>query len=324
MAPKLDIVVSNSADEIGTLLAQGFCAVECSIGGSSIVDVLNMDHHGDLSHLEAVSMRSYRDHFGARRDDPRFVIAGQSDADAAFTVAGLAGLLPHPSRVDEFASAPPPVKTSMTKDLSTLAETVAIIDTDPIGRDLSSMPSGDLLLAWNALSGTGRDSLSAIGGVALWMALTTGRADQLAPYLAAGVNSETTRRQAARADLDERGQTIAGVLVLRESQTWGFDVWYGRKTDASADSPEGWTHPVAVAWVADAHNVTIGCPNTAVAEVLFGPGGLKTVFSYLEPQGWGGREAVGGSPRGEVLTWEQVEVAARTIASLIKTPANVS
>lgn len=54
------------------------------------------------------------------------------------------------------------------------------------------------------------------------------------------------------------------------------------------------------------------------AEKFFGKGGLKNVFAKIEPQGWGGREAIGGSPRGQKLTREQALEAAKVInASLV-------
>jgi len=62
----------------------------------------------------------------------------------------------------------------------------------------------------------------------------------------------------------------------------------------------------------------MGCPNEVVAEELFGKGGLKNVFKQLKPEGWGGREAVGGSPRGIRLSWEEVVESAKTINQFLK------
>ena len=90
-------VLVSTVSEARRYIAQGFCPIECSIGGESIVDDLIMDHHGPHSHLESVAIRAYRDLFGARREDPRFVTA-IGDADACFAAAALAGELPHPSR----------------------------------------------------------------------------------------------------------------------------------------------------------------------------------------------------------------------------------
>ena len=60
-------------------------------------------------------------------------------------------------------------------------------------------------------------------------------------------------------------------------------------------------------------NITVGAENTEEAEQIFGKGGLKNVFPLLTPEGWGGREAIGGSPRGMKMSWEDTLEAAQTI-----------
>ncbi len=314
--PEVDVIVSNDIDEIRAYVAQGWCPVECSVDGESVVDELVMDHHGKLSHLEAVSIRAYRDFFGVRRDDPRFVIAGGADADATFAAAAIAGILPHPSRAAELEGRPADVIERLSADLSPLAETIAIIDTDPIGRDVSAMPSGDVALLWESLVGTGRDHISACAGVSMWRTLTSASERRIGPYLRVAHESEAARRDAALEDLRERGQELGGVLVIRGSRVFGFSEWYGREVESGeASSPSGWRHPVVLSYSEKYGNVTVGCPNVRVAEELLGEGGLKNVLDELEPSGWGGREAVGGSPRGARLKWEQVEAAASAIAA---------
>ncbi len=309
----MELIISNDVAEISNLVADGFCPVECSIGSESIVDELRMDHHGKLAHLESVAVRAYRDYFGARAEDPRFVGTGVADADMTFAVAALAGIIPHPAR-QIAETLPPPVKASLTRDLSALAETIGRVDTSPIGLDIPSMEGGEILLTWNAMTASARDSLGFQAGVGLWRSLLEGHPAQLGPFFAAAREAEANRRQASLADLDERGVVINGVLVIKESRTFGFPEWYGRREGQPFDAPEGWERPVVIAWLERGKNVTIGCPNNEVAEAVFGPGGLKNVFPNLQPEGWGGREAIGGSPRGVELTWEQVEEAAREVA----------
>jgi hypothetical protein len=314
----LTLILSNDAAEIKALVAEGFCPIECSIGGESIVDDLMMDHHGKLSHLEPVSIRAYRDHFGTRAADPRFVTTGAADADACFTAAALAGMLPHPSRVVA-DNVPPPVKAAITCDLTTLADTVARIDVSPIGLDIASLPGGDMLITWNVMTQGATDTLGFYQGVAMWRTITEkANPASLKPFLDAGKASELARRQAALDDLERCGQVIDEMLVLNGSRVFGFSEWYGRNEVEAFESVEGWKHPIVIALTERDNNVTIGCPNTQVAESLFGAGGLKNVFAKLQPEGWGGREAVGGSPRGSKLSFEQVEMAAKVVASLIQ------
>lgn len=313
----MNLVLTNNAEEIRALVSEGYCPIECSIGGESIVDSLNMDHHGANSVLEAVALRAYRDLYGVRAEDPRFVVTGVADADATFAVGALAGIIPHPARkVPE--TLPPAIKASLTRDLTGLAQTISRVDVSPIGLDIPTMPGGDALLTWNAMSVNARDTLGFQMGVGLWRSLLEGNPSQLGPFFSAAKTAEANRVQASLVDLNERGILVNGILVIKESRVFGFPEWYGRVEAEAFESVSGWSNPVVIGWLERGHNITIGCPNDSVAETLFGKGGLKNVFSQLEPAGWGGRESVGGSPRGAELTWEQVQVAAKKIAELIK------
>jgi hypothetical protein len=310
---RLKTVLTDDADRVESLVEQGYCPIECSIGGDSIVDTLKMDHHGELSHLEPVSIRAYRDHWGARRDDPRFIGVGEADADMCFAAASLAGLVPHPSReVDD--DLPESVRDRKTRDLQSLAETVALIDAEPIGLDIPSLPFGSVFLTWQAMSPGQSDALGFETGIGLWRRLTEGNPEHLETFFEAAEAAEQKRRERALQELDERGEQVGDVLVVRGSTLFGFPEWYGRQRDTGdVDSPDGWTHPVVMAWSRDERKVTVGCPNDPVAEDLFGAGGLKNLFDELQPPGWGGRESIGGSPRGRSLDWDQVRTAAERI-----------
>jgi hypothetical protein len=295
----LQIVHTSSVSFAQQLCGEGFCPIECSIGGESIVDSLVMDHHGSESHREGVALRAYRDHFGVRRDDPRFVVTGAADADATFAIAALCGILPHPSRAAEFEKAPPPVKASGTKDIRTLAALVNKVDTSPIGIRLEETDEGVILLLWNQMGSSAQDASAFHAGVDRWRCLL-GRAPKA--LLEATKTEEQNRvAEARKAEVTRISKEVAVV----ESGAWGFDVWYAEVA------------PIIVAYVATNGNITIGCPDTESAEKFFGHGGLKNIFAKLEPAGWGGREAIGGSPRGQKLTREQAVEAARVIVAAI-------
>lgn len=300
MSTSIEIVHVNEKSAADALVAQGYEAIECSFGhfGSSL-GTLAMDHHGAESHREGVAIRAYRDHFGARAADPRFVVTGAADADATFAIAALCGLLPHPSRAAEFEKAPPPVKASNTKDITLLAELVNKVDTAPIGVRLEETDEGVTLLLWNQMGSSAQDATAFHAGVDRWRALL-GRAPK-ALLNAAKIEEATRVAEARKAEVIKVSDAVAVV----ESPVWGFDVWYAEAA------------PVIVAYVAVNGNVTIGCPDVESAEKYFGPGGLKNVFAKLEPQGWGGREAIGGSPRGQKLTREQALEAAHVINAAI-------
>lgn len=299
----IDILVTDEEAEARSLTAQGFCPVECAFGAVSVVDDLRMDHHGELSGEESVAVRAFRDH--------RCVLAGVADADATFAIAALAGLLPEP-------------ETGIAA-LAALADTIAVMDVDPIGRNVLAMPAGDLLLTWNALFGGGRDRVAALAGVHGWRLLTDpALARRLAPFVHASSEAAAARRKTAEDDLERLGRYLGRVLLIEGARGPGFDVWYGRRPAAGPpDMPSGWAAPVVVA--SDAGGVaTVGCPNATVAAALFGSGGLRNVYPVLAPVGWGGREAIGGAPRGRALSSEELHAAALAIDAAIVTYADLN
>lgn len=295
----IQIIATNDKITAASLTIEGYEPIECSYGiHGSVVGQLVMDHHGEHSHMEGVAVRAYRDHFGARKEDPRFVVTGAADADACFAIAALCGVLSHPSRASEFENAPPPVKASNTKDITALAELVNLVDTAPIGVRLEESAEGALLLLWNQMSSSAQDASAFHAGIDRWRCLL-GRAPK-ALLTAAKTEEENRVAEARKAEVIKISDEVAVV----ESAAWGFDVWYAEVA------------PIILAFVGGSH-ATVGCANVEAAEELFGSGGLKNVFVKLEPSGWGGREAIGGSPRGEKLTREQVIAAAHVIAKSI-------
>lgn len=296
----LKLAVVNDVETAVELVTQnGFTPIECSIGGTSIVDSLKMDHHGDLSHLEGVAIRAYRDHFGARKDRPRFVTPSPVDADAAFATAALLGVLPHPSRANDpdVLAMPKHLQELYTRDLTKLAETINEVDTNPIGLDVPSMPYGAELLTWQAMASSCRDHLGYYGAVSAWVSLMT-TPEKVRVALMEGVHSAEQHRIEVARDDARAARKLGPIVAIDESRDWGFDIWYGRLPNTNPATLEGWVNPCVMARDAVGGHITVGCPNLHVAEALFGPGGLKNAFPLLEPAGWGGRETIGGSPRG--------------------------
>ena len=64
--------------------------------------------------------------------------------------------------------------------------------------------------------------------------------------------------------------------------------------------------------------ITLGFKDLETAERYYGEGGLKNLYSTLG-EGWGGRETVGGSPRGEHISYQAADAyAAGIIFDLIQ------
>ena len=297
---KIEIVWTADKAEATRWADAGYEPIECAFGNpGSVLGQLAMDHHGVESGREGVALRAYRDHFGVRKDNPRFVVTGAADADATFAIAALCGILPHPSRADEFAKAPPPVWASGTRDISGLAGLINRVDTE-IVVGLDATDEGTILLLWNQMGSGAQDETSFHAGIDRWRALL-GRAPKA---LLSAVKAEEANRIAEARKV--KMVTVGDYVVVVESPVWGFDVWYSEVA------------PVIVAFVATNGNITIGCCDIEMATRLFGLGGLKNVFAKLQPQGWGGRETICGSPRGMKFTREQAIEAAKVVAMHIK------
>ncbi len=314
---KIEIILASTLEEAKNLVEAGYCPVETSFGGENVVDEFMLDHHGSMSYMESVAIRAYRDFYSKRVEDPRFVI-NHIDADCIFAVASLAGLLPHATHPKKF------VAPEWEQDLLPLAETIATIDTDPIGRNILTMAYGPHLVTWNALFGnSARTELEAIAGVQGWITLLTSRSAET--FLCAACKTEQTRIEQARLDEAERGLEVplplGTLLRIRGSRMFGFDVWYGRQPElGDINEIEGWRHPVVISLVDQQRNVTFACPNKEVAEKLFGEGGLKNVFARLNEvyntTGFGGRETIGGSPRNKVISYEEFDEYIKIVEEL--------
>ena len=301
MTDDLHIHCAAEAGEAQRLREAGFCPVECSFGEESVVDGLRMDHHGAISHLEGVAIRAYRDHFGARRADPRFVVTGAADADATFAIAALAGWLPHPSREAAFSSSPPFLRTAWTRDVTDLARLINRADIDPIGLRLEESDDGLRLLLFKRLANGQHDAASFYAGVDHWRLLLWPNPPlQLLKAVKAEEGQRVAEARAARVHI------ISQDVAFVESKVWGYDVWYAE------------VRPVVVAYLAGEGRVSLGCRDLATAQRLFGPQGLRAVFPHLQPPGWGGRQTIGGSPRGCRLERDQALAAAKQAASLVQ------
>ena len=310
---KLALILSSDVNETKSLVEEGYCPLECSFGGESVVDELQMDHHGKMSHLESVAIRAYRDYYGARADDPRFVIT-HIDADCIFAAASLAGILPHPNSKDEFK-----------EDLTPLAETIAALDTNPVGLDILSMPYGSHLAAFNNLFCTHKETdLTAFAAVCgLRTLLTDPSAEK---YVRDAQKSEEENKRQALEDLKERSKKINNVLIVQKTCLFGFPQWYQRREDrAGPEDINGWDNPVVASFHMKRNTLSFGCPNKEVAEKLFGKGGLKNVFIKMnekyacsEENGFGGRESIGGSPRGQKMQYQDLLICADIINDFLR------
>lgn len=103
------------------------------------------------------------------------------------------------------------------------------------------------------------------------------------------IANEQQRREAILKDTTFLMNNNVGVLVSAE---YGFDVVYAKC-------------PIVIGFDLNKKCITIGCRDQDVATKFFGAEGLQKLFKLLG-KGWGGRTAIGGSPRGEQMTGEDL------------------
>ena len=292
----MDIIYTDSYEEALALRDAGYEPIECAFGSyGSVMGPLALDHHGNESHREGVAIRSCRDFFGARKEDPRFVVTGTPDADAILCLLALSGVL----------------KADLVPE--GFPELVDIHDRNPIGLDLTISENGLLLLAFNQQSLSRKKRGFEEGVERMHQLLSQGLDDEQKRRI---LGTERSRMRRAHESVKKvigvggNELPIDGCLDSQEpavalifGAVWGFDIWYQYA-------------PVVVSYSARLEKVTIGCPGPQKAEELFGSGGLLNVYPTLG-EGWGGREAVGGSPRGEKRVYEDAEATAHQIARLL-------
>lgn len=279
--PMFIITHTNDAFKARQLTNRGYEPIECAFGEGSVLGSLEMDHHGLESWREGVALRACRDHYGARKKDPRFVVTGTPDADAILAIIALAALVPISQLHSDFY------------------ELVNRRDLDPINIDLLTVTRGEELLLFQQTEKLRRDGPSFYRAV-----------EAMKEILLRGITPEqrslVRRKEEKRIILAEQGiieQEDPNVLVV-ESIVWGFDQWYKRA-------------PIVVSYSKRHQSITVGCPSVERAQELFGEEGLLRVFRMLGP-GWGGREAIGGSPRNELFSSEEARQVAAQITNMLQ------
>ena len=295
---------TNSFEEACRLRDEGYEPVECAFGGhGSVLGPLAMDHHGTESWRQGVAIRAFGDDFGARERDPRFVVTGTPDADATLAIVGLAAAIPRDLVPDGFV------------------QLVDEQDTAPIGLDLTTHPFGPWLLKFNQTELPRGEEGFRMAVAAMLALLRRGIPEEDLRHILGRERSRIERADKAVVAVFEAGglerppekepppaaaAPASGRVALVQSTVWGFDRWYRFA-------------PVVVSFSTRLRKVTVGCRDQETAEAIFGEGGLLTVYPALG-QGWGGREAVGGSPRGVHLTMEDARRVARMLSEQLGDP----
>lgn len=288
--------------DIPGLIEKGVIPIEMAEGEVSYVDERKLDHHNELSDMPSACITAMKYCGTVGVDTPARLMANHVDLDCIATGVVLMGLLPEGI-------------------LKPLAPEIGLLDTDPMNPKAKELTFGDHIALWKAaMTGKKDTGWAWLYGVQMLLDIFEhpeawkAKRDALAQRECERVQMAEEDYAAAKVSPDGR------VILVAPSRVPGFDIQFHRQEGAAIDSLDGWKHWCILAYLPQAGNVTVSCPNTEVAEAAFGPGGLKNVFPKLPEingKAWGGRESVGGSPRGERVPEEMLEEALAIVAGLI-------
>ena len=280
----MEIIFANSKEEAERALEKGFEPVECAFGRDSVIGPLKLDHHGEYSHLEAVSISAAKLALEGITQD-KFVVTGKADCDQCYAIAALNERIP--IDLDE-------------------ARAIAEMDVDPIGRDLTSERYLKYLMFHQITRDLPNCLNSTKKALEELVRIFNNEFDQTDVQRA--ISKEHKRRKTVK---EERVELEPGKISLVNSKEWGYDVWYQEA-------------PIVVAYSQVDKTVTLGlCPKSGgllgdkTGYDLIGQEGLIPIYEVLGP-GWGGRDVIGGSPRGQEMSFEDAKTAFETIKKIIK------
>ena len=292
----LQIAVVDTPEEATEWLKKGYTPIECSFGETAIVDELQMDHHGSLSHLEGVAVRAYRDYFGTRAERPWFVVTGFPDEDATFAIAALAGVIPHPTRAQELQDAPADVRVGATRNLIRIAERINEIDLNPdLAVKLPDTHWGRLILTFRQQGHpTNCDRTAWFGGVDRWRNILTAQSEDFVGVAAHVLEERLKEVQNAKSKIISEDVAVVDFSRFGKNSTYY----------------EQWTrdYPLIVAFIGGPEGLGV-CSfvgrNLASLKPLLGAAGFMPYYLALQPPGCGGREVIGGSSRSRLVSWDE-------------------
>lgn len=280
---KIQLVWQPELNEIQQYIDDGFVPIEMAEGTHSFVDFRMLDHHNEYSDLPAACVTALKYYGELSGGDPVKIMVNHTDSDSVMTGLTLLGLLP-------------------LETLNRLNPEIGILDTEPLIADIENMKYFEIISLWkNAMGSSKQSGWSWLYGLQLWLDLHF-HMDRFSKLLGELEKYESERRKTALEEYNAAKISKSGRIVsIRNSRVKGYDIQFMRRKEYPPLTLEGWRHWCIVSYVEKSGIIMISCPCRIVAELLFGEGGLKNILPLLpkiDGRNWGGREAVGGSPRG--------------------------
>jgi len=286
------IKLTTNAQEALQLVADGYIPIEATYGEISCHsredELLTLDHHNDFSDLECPAFRAQAEMFG--KGNGKYVLS-HLDNDSVMTVLGLEGIKIPLDLIEavKFNDTMGPHKVPKEKIYSALQARTQLMN--EVCCDAQRYIDGPGALA---------TLCDKICEMIAW--------EDDHPEIQRFIAVDRARRHKVRRLYSLWADDIR--IAHTSLDEYPMDVLYE-------------VSPVVVFHSPARKAFTIGCIDEAVATKLFGDGGLKRVFPILGV-GFGGRESVGGSPRGEELHYEMVSYICSKLQMMIKINDEVS
>ena len=290
----IQLLWQPNGDEIETYINEGFVPIEMAEGTRTYADFRRLDHHNEYSEMPSACVTALKFYGELSNQTPAKMMVNHTDADSVMTGLSLLGLLPRGL-------------------LEKLNPEIGQLDTEPLMADETKMRFKDEIHIWKeCMESVKQSGWSWLYGLQLWLDIFTNRTS-FDSYPGTLNEREEGRKKLALEDYQTAKSGPSGhVLLVNPSRVKGFDVQFGRQESSPPDTLEGWRHWCLISYVPKAGNVMLACPCRKVAELAFGLGGLKNVFPLLpdiDGREWGGRESVGGSPRGVTFPEDRLDEA---------------
>ncbi|MDR1580562.1 MAG: hypothetical protein LBS35_09420 [Synergistaceae bacterium] len=300
---EISVLWNPDEDDIPRYMEDGFIPIEMATGRKSYVDFRLLDHHNEFSGRPSACLTALAHYGEAREAGCAKFMMNHVDADCVMTGVTLMGLLPGDV-------------------LRELNEDVGVLDTDPLRADVPRLKYGPSIQCWKAGMRTVKNSgWSWLYGVSLFVDIIV-NPPRYEAVIARIEDGESARISRA---LEDYATAVIGntgkVILIPSSRAWGLDVQFGRDADADFDHLSSWRHWCLISRSEKNGNVLVSCPSKQLAENVFGRGGLMNVFPKLPTingKSWGGREAVGGSPRGEQVPDEMLGEVLRLVDGAVR------
>ena len=280
---KIQLLWRPEIEEIQQHIDDGFVPIEMAEGRHTFADAKCLDHHNEYSDMPSACMTALKYYGELAGMDPAKIMVNHTDSDSVMTGLTLLGLMP-------------------LNILEELNPEIGILDTEPLIADVENMKYFGLISLWKLSMGSVKQSgWSWLYGLHMWLDLYFHKdrferlRDELQKY-------ESERREIALNEYNAAKISPSGrVVAIINSKVKGYDVQFMRQKEYPPLALEGWRHWCIVSYVEKSGVIMLSCPCCKVAELAFGPGGLKNILPLLpkiDGKEWGGRESVGGSPRG--------------------------